>query len=443
MRTGLRARVAIGFALLSLAVAIAVSVPTYLLTQYYLTVQRERAAVTRTVLNAGQFVAGLREGQSPLQSMQDVPIVGVSRAFAVVDGAWVANGGPVLPMQTPIALRQQSPGTGATQRFPVKGEPYLGVAIGIPGGTYVEVFPLAELVSALATTRAVLIATTAIAAVVGALLGFLAAGALLRPLQRIAGSAKRIAEGDLSSRIETTRDGDLQPIVTALNEMIEAVQEQLQRERRFSANVSHELRSPLTAVVGTAELLRAKADALPPREADLVRVLDEQVARLSRMLLDLLEIAKVTASGQESVHEPVDLAVVGRTVLREHAVDGETVPIVGSAVVMSDARRIERILGNLVGNAALHGGGVVSVRIQSSNGSVDVAVEDAGPGVAMKDRERLFEPFARGDEAMTTAGAGLGLAIAREQAAFIGGSLSIEDAPGGGARFVLHLPVEG
>ena len=442
MPTGLRARVALGFALLSLAVAIAVSVPTYLLTQYYLTVQRERAAVTRTVLNAGQFVSGLRAGESPLQSMQGIPIVGVSRAFAVVDGAWVANGGPVLPMMTPIALRQQSPGSGATQRFPVNGEPYLGVAIGIPGGTYVEVFPLTELVSALATTRAVLIATTAMAAVVGALLGFLAAGALLRPLQRIADSARRIAEGDLSSRIETTRDGDLQPIVTALNEMIEAVQEQIQRERRFSANVSHELRSPLTAVVGTAELLRAKADALPPREADLVRVLDEQVARLARMLLDLLEIARVTAPGQERVHEPVDLASLSETVLAEHGAHAAA-PIIGSAVVVSDGRRIERILGNLVGNAVVHGGGVVSVRIARTDEFVDVAVEDAGPGVPVADRERLFEPFARGDEAMTMAGAGLGLAIAREQAAFIGGTLSIEDAPGGGARFVLRLPVEG
>lgn len=443
MHTGLRTRVALGFALLSLAVAIAVSVPTYLLSQYYLTVQRERSAVTRTVLNAGQFVTGLRAGESPLQSMQDIPIVGVSRAFAVVDGAWVANGGPVLPTQTPIALRQQAPGVGATQRFPVNGEPYLGVAIGIPGGTYVEVFPLAELVSALATTRAVLIATTAVAAVVGALLGFLAAGALLRPLQRIAASARRIGQGDLSSRIETTRDGDLQPIVTALNEMIEAVQEQIQRERRFSANVSHELRSPLTAVVGTAELLRAKADALPPREADLVRVLDEQVARLSSMLLDLLEIARVTASGQEHVHEPVNLASLSQAVLAEHAATGTPAPVVGSAVVVSDARRIERILGNLVGNAAVHGGGVVQVCIQPTEGFVDVAVEDAGPGVPAEERERLFEPFARGNEAMTTAGAGLGLAIAREQAAVIGGSVSIEDAPDGGARFVLRLPVEG
>ena len=453
MKTGLRTRVAVGFALISIAVAAVVSIPTFLITQFYLLNQRERVAVTRAVLNVGEFVKGLESGKTPLQAMERIPIVGVSRAFALVDGVWVTNGGPVTPENTPPALVQQAPSKGATQRFAVDGELYLGVAVGLRNGSYVEVFALSELTNSLATIRAVLAGTTVAAAIAGALLGFLAAGRLLTPLQRIATKARRIGGGDLHVRFAPTSDRDLEPIVTAFNEMIDAVQAQVQRERRFSANVSHELRSPLTAVVGTSELLAAHTASLPEREAALVRVLDEQVGRLSRMLLDLLEIAKITGGQEVVVQEPVDLRALCEQVLTER---GSGAAISGEAVVMSDGRRIERILRNVIDNACVHAAGVsaigIEVRLVSDvtdpyAGTVPhrriavVSIDDNGPGIPEAMRERLFEPFMRGDAASATPGAGLGLAIAGEQATVIGGRIEILDAPTGGSRFRITLPV--
>jgi two-component system sensor histidine kinase MtrB len=110
-------------------------------------------------------------------------------------------------------------------------------------------------------------------------------------------------------------------------------------------------------------------------------------------------------------------------------------------VIRTDARRFERIVGNLIDNAQHHGRGLVQVLIQRGPNSVRIMVDDAGPGVDEDIRERLFEPFARGDAASRTEGAGLGLAIALEQARVLGGRLWVESAPAGGARFIAELPL--
>jgi len=245
----------------------------------------------------------------------------------------------------------------------------------------------------------------------------------------------------LGTRIQETGDKDLDPIAGSFNDMAEAVQSRIQRERRFSANVSHELRSPLTTVVGTADLLDRRREELPEREAGLIAVLVEQVHRMSQMLLDLLEISRI--GGDDPIQiETVDVSLLCLDVVRVRNLPDALVTG-DSPVIRTDGRRFERIVGNLVENAERHGDGVEQVRIERLETTVRISVEDRGPGIDPAQLEKLFEPFSRGEDAHHTSGAGLGLAIAREQANVLNANVIVENRDGGGARFIVEVPFSG
>jgi signal transduction histidine kinase len=286
------------------------------------------------------------------------------------------------------------------------------------------------------------LATLALASfVIGGAIGRYLGGRLMRPLERLGDGARQLAAGDLSVRLPDTGDPDLDPISDSFNEMAVAVASRIERERRFVANVSHELRSPLTTVVGTAELLEQHRDSFPPREARLVTSLAGQARRLTRILLDLLEISSVTAAAPVQ-RDATDLAALAESVLVSRNLDPALV-VGDRPVVVTDARRVERVLANLVDNAVRHGDGLRQVLVGAGSRRIRVHVDDAGPGIE-GDSDRLFEPFARGGRAeeRRVQGAGLGLAIVREQAGAIGATVAVGRSPFGGARFTLDLPAE-
>jgi signal transduction histidine kinase len=439
MRVGLRTRVAVAFAVLSLMVGGAVSVTTYAVASWYLVNQRESASLTRAALDSRAAGAALLAGLSPSEALVTIPSVGTSQPMIRVDGTWFTAGVTIPPDALPGELLQAGASGGASQRTEVGGDPFLVVAIPVADTLYVEVFPLRDLNQILVWGGWTLVLLTLLAGAIGAVIGATAVGRLLRPVRRLGVAAQRIAGGELSTRIDLTGDRDLDPIAESFNEMAEAVQTRIARERRFSGNVSHELRSPITAALGTAELLEARRDRLPEREAGLLDVLAEQVRRMSRMLVDLLEISRI-GSDDPPLWESADIGALCREVLQMRGLDPALVS--GEATeVRTDARRFERIFGNLVDNAQNHGAGLVAVGVTRSADTVAVAVDDAGPGIDADVRERLFEPFARGSASPRTHGAGLGLAIAREQARVLGGDLWVERSPQGGARFVVSLPI--
>ena len=160
---------------------------------------------------------------------------------------------------------------------------------------------------------------------------------------------------------------------------------------------------------------------------------------MSKMLLDLLEISRI-GSDDPPQWENADIAALCWEVVEMR---GLPIDIVTGEepIARTDARRFERIIGNLVDNANNHGGGVVGIVIEADDEKVRINVDDAGPGVDETLRERLFEPFARGNAAHRTEGAGLGLAIALEQSHVLKGDLWVETSPQGGARFVAELPI--
>ena len=442
---GLRARVALTFGILSLAVAVAVSGTTYLLARVYLLNQRETAALTRALLDARAVSAGLEAGSPPARVLEQIPSVGTSQPLLFVDGAWYTAGVTVSPESLPEDLAVVTAQTGgAWQRFAVGGDPYLAVSVALPDGLYVEVFGLQDLDNTLVIAGWVLLALALASFGVGAAVGRGAGARILAPLRGISEGAGQVARGDYSVRLPSTGDPDLDPIGVSFNEMAQAVQDQFARERRFTANVSHELRSPLTSVLGTAELLERRRADLPERDAAILDVLLRQVRRMSQMVLDLLEISSVT-SDTEILRESTDVTALCREALRYRGLDEGLVH--GPEVrATTDARRFERILGNLVDNAQRHGGGVTRVEVTRSGsgpGLVVITVDDEGPGIEPEEATRLFEPFARGSAAAGTEGAGLGLALVREQSRRLGARVQIGANPAGrGARFTVTLPVD-
>ena len=438
MKLRLRTRIALSFALLSLAIAAAISAITYSFASSYLIGQRQNAALTRAILDARAAEAALMSGSTASEALDRIPSVGTSVQLLRVGESWLGPRSAFSPDMLPQDLLAAANPAGAQQRLLLDGTPWFVVAIPAEGGVYVEAFPLRDLDQTLRTGAWVLVGMSLLAALVGGIIGRAAFGSLLGPVRRLGAGAQSIAGGRLDTRVELTGDPDLDPIAASFNGMASAVQERIQRERRFSANVSHELRTPLTAILGTAELLESREAQLPDREREWIAVLGAQVRRMSQMLLDLLEISRLQ-SDDASEWEVTDVRTLTRELLVGRSLDPDLV-LGDSPLLRTDARRLERIVGNLVDNAVRHGGGLSAVVLEEQGRDVVIHVDDAGPGVPEPDRERIFEPFARGGATDSRDGAGLGLAIAREQAASLGGDVTIDTSPYGGARFSARLP---
>ena len=437
---GLRSRVALVFAILSMIVAMLMSTSIYLFSRTYLTNQRESAGLTQALINARSVDTAVAGGESAGDALAILPVLGGSQALLRVDGQWYSRGATVPPSELPRSLIRTATETGGSQqRIALAGQEYFAVGVDTQSGLYIELFSLAELTETLRRAGILFLMLTGAAFFVGGAIGRAIGGLVMRPLERLGSGARQLAAGDLSVRLPETGDPDLDPISDSFNEMAAAVASRIERERRFVANVSHELRSPLTTVVATAELLEEHRDGFAPREARLVTSLLGQTRRLTRILLDLLEISSVTATVPVQ-QEATDVATLIESILTARNLDPAMVTG-DRPVVVTDARRIERVVANLVDNATKHGDGLRQVAIVSGRDRLRIHVDDAGPGVAVTEVDRLFEPFTRGEQAEVrrVEGAGLGLAIVRDQAAAIGGELRVDTSPFGGARFSLVL----
>jgi two-component system, OmpR family, sensor kinase len=224
------------------------------------------------------------------------------------------------------------------------------------------------------------------------------------------------------------------------------IREAHDRQRRFVADASHEMRSPITAIQGTAEsALRPAADVEARRQA-LETILDAS-ARLGRLTTDLLVLARTEDGLVAPAADAIDLSVVvaeevGRfkaAAATQHAT--VHLSLTEDLVVMADPTEVARIVGNLLDNALRYGGEPIQVRTYAADGKALVEVADPGPGIALADVKRIFEPFYRvRSDASAPVGSGLGLAIAAELGRRFGGRLTIDSSPGSGARFRLELP---
>jgi signal transduction histidine kinase len=206
--------------------------------------------------------------------------------------------------------------------------------------------------------------------------------------------------------------------------------------------VSHELRSPITALAAAVEVLDSRRGELPDRSQQALDVVVSQVRRFDHMVMDLLELSRIDAGSTELHREDVNLSDLVPRIAQRYGFS--TVPVDCDNGVPSTIRldklRFERVLANLLENAREHAGGPIRIGLEmQTRSTLILSIDDAGPGVARGERQRIFERFARGSAARHRVGTGLGLALVTEHAHAHGGDAWVEDRPGGGARFKVSF----
>ena len=445
---GLRARIVLGFAVGTLLVSIVLVSVTFLLARSYLLDQREES-VTRqafavaNVLDSRLATAGTEVGDV----LEDLVPSGATDLIVREAGSWYSSSLDVGARDVPAEL-QEIIRSGAAGSFAVGSAAGPRLVVGVPvvsaGVEFYLLADLGELQQVLRTLAAVLGAGALAATAAGAAFGGWASRRAVQPLEQVAGAATRIAGGELTTRLPATDDPDLVAIVASFNSMVDALSARIERDARFVGDVSHELRSPLTTLVTSVEVLAARREDLSPRAQQALGLVESELGRFRRTLEDLLQLARLEGRDALQSAGPVSMSALVRELLAEGSHPGVEVRMADDArtTVQGDKASLERAVRNLLDNADRHAGGASLVAVDRRQGSVVVTVDDGGPGVAGADRERIFERFARGPRAArgSLPGAGLGLAIVAETAERHGGAAWCTAAPSGGARFGLSLP---
>ena len=342
-------------------------------------------------------------------------------------GKWYETSIPVGQSAIPAELRRMVlHGTPASQFFSLGDSPQIVVGVPLPSeqAAYFEVFSLDELASTLRTLAFALAAAALVTTLAGAALGRWASGRALRPLAGVTDAAVAIAGGQLDTRVEAGDDVDLQELASAFNRMTANLQERIEREARFTSDVSHELRSPLTTLSATVGVLEGHRDELSPRARSALDLLDGDLKRFTRMVDDLLEISRFDAGSAELSLDEVDPGELVRRAVGASAPigeDGHRAPVVFPVEVEPgveglrlrvDKRRFERVMANLVENASLYAGG-----------------RDPGGGGPVPGRPRRSRPGASGSSWRTRA-----RGCPRPTATTSSSASTAAAAPGGGSR---------
>ncbi len=353
------------------------------------------------------------------------------RPDLVIEGAGVAD-----DPRIPEALRQQvREGRTAHVLREVDGETYVIAGTPFNRRTGERIYHFRSFESeedALAGLRLTLLRVGIAATLLGGLMGVLVANLLARPIVRSAALARRLAAGDLDARLNLRGSDEVAELGRALDDMaaslgtkIRELDEAAAREQRFSADVAHELRTPITGIVAASSLL----DESPA--ATMVR---QRARSMASLVEDLLEVMRLESVRPDDVRQDrFDLVRLVADVVGQRAPDARLVAPEGVPVV-SDPRRVERIVANLLDNAVRHGTPPIEVTVGED---ASVTVRDHGPGFG-RFLERAGDRFAMADGARS-GGTGLGLAITRGQAAVLGADLTLRDEDG--AVATLRLPV--
>ena len=282
---------------------------------------------------------------------------------------------------------------------------------------------------------------------------------VVRPVRSAAQAAARFAGGQLDQRMLVVGEDDVAKLAESYNLMAESIQRQISQleefgtlQRRFTSDVSHELRTPLTTVRMAADVLHASREQFPPGLARSTELLVDELDRFETLLADLLEISRLDAGVEELVAEPIDVRPIAVRAARAVATIARNA---GSEIVLDlpeeeavaevDARRIERVLRNLLANAVDHGEGrPVRLRMAVDDHALAVTVRDYGIGLRQGEADLVFNRFWRADPSRNrhTGGTGLGLAISVEDARLHGGGLDAWGERDKGACFRLTLPRE-
>jgi two-component system, OmpR family, sensor histidine kinase MtrB len=476
MKLGITARVTAVFGLGALLLSILMGGLSYFTVRHFLVAGRESAAQHQAFTNASYVRTQLEQGTPTTKYttlLTDIDFGSGAHSVLYDQAKFYDSTLSVTAASIPAELRKDVlAGKAATQTYrndAGTSEIVVGVPINSVQAAYFEVFDLSDLDHTLRVLGLTLLAAGVVTTVLGVALGRFASVRVLRPLADVSRAAGAIASGALDTRLDAdAADPDLEGLTNSFNTMVDQLQERIEREARFNSDVSHELRSPLTTLAASLEVLENDRDTLPPRSQRALQLLSDDLHRFQRMVSDLLEMSRADAGSVDVVLEEVE---VGELVQRSVEIgfghmdwprptDGATGngraagpppvrvdPAVRGWRVRADKRRFERVMVNLMENAAHYGGGVTEIAVTpGTSGQVEVTVDDAGPGIDPRERLKIFERFYRGSASGrrgTGSGTGLGLALVAEHMRVMEGNVRVESSPAGGARFVLtlaHLP---
>jgi two-component system sensor histidine kinase MtrB len=451
---GLRLRLVVTFACVAALASVAVAVLSYVVVRdatlrravdggiREARVHLESAAAT---LPANPKRQQLRRFLAELRTRGVFDVVAVNGR--IVETTTISLSPSAVPPDLETAVER---GRVAALRTTVAGEPVVvvGGAVQPDGPTFAFFFPLTPIYADLTLLARVLAATSGVLVLVSAGIGAVAAAGVLRPIRRTRDAVREVAAGDLDIELPDAGSDELAELARAFNRMTAALRRSVGEfreleasQRRFVSDVSHELRTPLTALTTSADVLDAHTDGLSDAGRRAARLIVIETRRLASLVNDLMEISRMDAGAAEVTLEAVDVAANVESALRVRGwSDRVALRSNGRATTMIDARRLDTIVGNLVGNALDHGGPPVTVTVRADRETVEVRVSDRGGGIAEQHLSRVFDRFYKVDRSRSAGGTGLGLAIARENARLHGGDITVESRIGQGTTFILSLP---
>jgi two-component system sensor histidine kinase BaeS len=282
----------------------------------------------------------------------------------------------------------------------------------------------------------------AVGAALAALAAFLLAGAVTRPIRRVALASRRLAAGEHPGPLPVEGSTELASLASAFNQMADDLERAKDAERSFLLSVSHELKTPLAAIRGHGEGLLDGVIELPKGATVVV----QEAKRLERLVRDLLDLGRLNQRSFAVSPQPVDLTELLEEALHRHAAEAQRLGISlaadtsGPALATADPDRVLQVLSNLIENALRTSPAGGEIVLGATAGSLTIA--DTGPGLAPEELPRAFERFYlyRRYAQNRAVGTGLGLAIVKQLTEAMGGSVSVESAPGSGTTFVIRLP---
>ncbi|MBV9950464.1 MAG: HAMP domain-containing histidine kinase, partial [Acidimicrobiia bacterium] len=400
---------------------------------------------TTARLRAEDVVALLQSGTAPERLAIDDE---EDSAIQVLDGQRRTIGGSTNVVHRPAMADVPAGGATTVDDLIMSSGAYRVVAVDAPRGKDRFTVLAAESLEPVDEGSEVVIHAFAIGVPLLMLLvagiTWIVTGRALRPVEAIREEVGAISdEDDLGRRVPEPSSGDeVARLAHTMNEMLARLETARARQQRFVSDASHELRSPLATIRHELELLMTDLDR--SEHVPMAEGLMAECLRMQSLVDDLLLLAR-SDEGSPARRRAVDLddlVLAEAARLRSRALVQVDTAQVSAGQVTGDAGQLTRMVRNLADNAERHARGLVGFDLRGHDGVVVLAVRDDGPGVASADRERVFERFTRLDAARArgTGGSGLGLAIVAQVAAAHDGSVAVDDAPGGGARFTVTLP---
>lgn len=398
-----------------------------------LAAEYERAGGWQTIT----FIDFVHIGMTPDLSMQVLDVDGGLVAYSVDRTLRMGDDGTVTD-GTRVAARSDVVAGGVRV-----GEVH--VWRNVPGGLFTERDLWFQRVSLQGLALGAVIA-----AVLASVAGALYARGIVRPIDEVTRAAEALRRGDRSARTGMTGGDPVRDLGATFDQMAEAIQAERRFEQQLTADVAHELRTPLQAIQATVEAMQ---DGVLPTDEERLGLIHDETVRLGRLAGSILELSRLETGSAVFGLVPVDAAGPVRTAIESSRAlmesTGHTLAesLEPGLIVRADADRLRQAVGNLLANAVRYTpeGGTVRVRVVRDGREAVIEVADSGIGVPEPDRARVFQRFWRADPARSrvSGGLGIGLAVVREITERHGGSVGVHTSDLGGAAFVIRLPLVG